>query len=181
MTGWTFGTSLPVPWRKWSFMGRCGIAVGSLVDHLGFSYVGSEPFLTVLWPSDLCPSIFTPFPALLYQVGASKQQRWGLSAVGDSTAHGNGGRHQTGSLRKISCKTLYGLKLITKSINSWVLLVAILSSSLVDLHFKLFSRAMAAVTLKAVTPTEPLAPGAGRAAGRQKKGKFGAQTVAMGP
>ena len=177
---WTFGTSLPVPWSKWSFTGRCGITVGLLVDFLGFSYMGSDPFLMVLWPSNLWLSIFTMAPELLYKVGALKQQRWVQIAVGESPTHGNGGRHQTGSRCKISCMTLHGLKMITKSINSWVLLIASLRSSLVDLHFKLFSRAVGGVTLKAGTPTEPLALGAGRTAGRHKKGKFGAQAVAMG-
>lgn len=149
--------------------------VWSLVDFLGFSYMGSDPFLMVLWPSNLWLSIFTTAPEPLYQVGALKQQWWGWIAVGESLPHRNGGRHQTGLLWKISCKTLHGLKMITKSINSWVLLIARLWTSLVDLHFKLFSRAV-----KTGIPTEPLALGAGRTAGRQKKGKFGAQTAAMG-
>lgn len=58
--------------------------VGLLVDFLGFSYMGSDLFLMVLWPSNLWLSISTTVPELLYQVDALKQQRWVRIAVGES-------------------------------------------------------------------------------------------------
>lgn len=147
-----------------------GLLWGCWWIFLGLGRCGT--FLMMLWPSDLWLSIFTMAPDLLYQADLLNQQWWVLIIAGE--------RHQAGSCWKISCKTLHGLKMITKSVNSWVLLIASLLSSLVDLYFKLFSRAMGALTLKVRMATEPLAPGAGRTAGRHKKGKFGAQTVAMG-
>lgn len=118
------------------------------------------------------PQLWSCYMRLLYWSSND-----GFKSLWENSHHGNGGRCSSESLGKTSWKPLHGLKILIKSINCWELLIARKLSSLVDSNFK-FSLELWELQFwnLGITQSHSLWD----RAGKQRNGKFGAQTAVMG-